>query len=317
MIMPAMPAFYQHAADARRPRRLHGRQDSVARSASSTISIRRGPVRSRAATADRRLEVARIASPAMFDAIAGRYDFLNHVLSAGLDTRWRRRAIASLRADRQRAGARSVHRHRRSGASPRSARGRGAARVVGVDFAGAMLRVGRREAVRARGSSAAIDAGARRRDADSRRRRDRSTRPRSRSASATSPTGAVACAEMHRVLKPGGRLAILEFAVPRTPGLRAAYLWYFRHVLPRIGRADLASQRGLRYLPASVGAFAAPEEFVKFFDRPGSWTSSRPADLRHRLSVYGASGLAAGSWLVLRPRYDFLLGSEPRAPSPG
>ena len=42
------------------------------------------------------------------------------------------------------------------------------------------------------------------------------------------------------MLKPGGRLAILEFAIPTTPLFRAAYLSYFRHILPRIGRLDLA-----------------------------------------------------------------------------
>jgi demethylmenaquinone methyltransferase/2-methoxy-6-polyprenyl-1,4-benzoquinol methylase len=74
---------------------------------------------------------------------------------------------------------------------------------------------------------------------------------------------AVACAEMRRVLKPGGRLAILEFAVPTTPGLSTLYLWYLHHVLPRIGRAISRHNAAYGYLPASIGAFSTPDEFVK------------------------------------------------------
>jgi demethylmenaquinone methyltransferase/2-methoxy-6-polyprenyl-1,4-benzoquinol methylase len=71
-----------------------------------------------------------------------------------------------------------------------------------------------------------------------------------------------ACDEMHRVLAPGGRVAILEFAVPTLPVVRPAYLWYFNNVLPRIGRALSRHRAAYDYLPASVGAFAAPDEFV-------------------------------------------------------
>jgi demethylmenaquinone methyltransferase/2-methoxy-6-polyprenyl-1,4-benzoquinol methylase len=78
-----------------------------------------------------------------------------------------------------------------------------------------------------------------------------------------------ACAEIHRVLKPGGRLAILEFAIPTGRLIRPLYLWYFRRVLPMIGRVVSRHNAAYGYLPASVAAFATPGEFVTILRQSG------------------------------------------------
>jgi demethylmenaquinone methyltransferase / 2-methoxy-6-polyprenyl-1,4-benzoquinol methylase len=203
---------------------------------------------------------------AMFDAIADRYDFLNHLLSAGIDWHWRRQAIRSLAltggerildlctgtADLAIA-ALTAH------PSP--------ARVVGIDFAPAMLRVGSAKLHRRQlnGRAALI--------------RGDATQTPIATASVDAVTLAfgirnvadvdAACDEIGRALKPGGRFAILEFGVPRIPGLRAAYLWYFNRILPRIGRLVSRDRAAYTYLPASVSAFSTPDEFVTILRQHG------------------------------------------------
>jgi demethylmenaquinone methyltransferase/2-methoxy-6-polyprenyl-1,4-benzoquinol methylase len=61
--------------------------------------------------------------------------------------------------------------------------------------------------------------------------------------------------ELRRVLKPGGRLAVLEFSAPVVPGFRQAFGFYFSHVLPRIGGAVSGSRGAYEYLPNSVSKF--------------------------------------------------------------
>ena len=205
----------------------------------------------------------------MFDAIAPRYDFLNRVLSAGIDRRWRTIAIRSLRLSGRETlvdvctGTADVALAAREG---------GAARVIGVDFAGAMLQLGLRK-VQAAGEQRSI--------ALARGDAMRLPLPDRCADAATVAFGIrnvqrpdVACRELARVLRPGGRLAILEFGVPRIPGMRALYLWYFSHVLPRIGRAVSGHNAAYSYLPASVGTFPPPSEFLETLRAAGFETVS-------------------------------------------
>lgn len=69
--------------------------------------------------------------------------------------------------------------------------------------------------------------------------------------------------EMTRVCKPGGQIAILEFSTPRHQPIKAAYQWYFKNILPRIGQALARnSSSAYSYLPDSVGEFPAYEELT-------------------------------------------------------
>ena len=71
------------------------------------------------------------------------------------------------------------------------------------------------------------------------------------------------------VLRPGGRLAILEFGQPRIAGLLTLYAWYFRYLLPLIGRTISKHQSAYSYLPASVGTFPSPSEFLQMCESSG------------------------------------------------
>lgn len=201
----------------------------------------------------------------MFDSIAPRYDLLNQVLSLGLDQKWRKRGVAALEL-----GARSRVLDLCSGTADLAlavtARHQDAS-VVGVDFSAAMLRLGLDKVRRAR------------LDNQIRLVRGDATRIPLADASCDGATIGFgirnvaeperALAELSRVLRPGARLAILEFGQPRIPGIRTLYAWYFRYLLPAIGRRVSHHQSAYSYLPASVGSFPSPAEFARTIERHG------------------------------------------------
>jgi demethylmenaquinone methyltransferase / 2-methoxy-6-polyprenyl-1,4-benzoquinol methylase len=200
----------------------------------------------------------------MFTAIAPRYDLLNHLLSLNVDRRWRRRAVNRVGWE-ERAG--GIYCDACAGtldlAAELASRRGFEGLVVGTDFVPAMLRLGVGKARRGAVPVAAADALALP-FAD--RTFDGATVGFGVRNLADLDAG---LRELHRVLREGRRLVILDFTTPPWAPLRALYLLYFRRILPLLGGAISGHPEAYAYLPASVGAFPAPAALVDRMERAG------------------------------------------------
>jgi demethylmenaquinone methyltransferase / 2-methoxy-6-polyprenyl-1,4-benzoquinol methylase len=187
----------------------------------------------------------------MFAGIAVRYDLLNHLLSGNIDKRWRR--LVAKRLQPALRGERAVALDVACGTGDLSlaiATGTGA-RVIGTDFCRPMLEIASRK----------TSAGARpipyvEGDALRLPFADRSFDAVTIAfglRNLSSVEGGLK--ELLRVLKPGGRCAVLEFSTPVVPGFRALFRFYFTRVLPRIGGLISGSRGAYEYLPDSVSRF--------------------------------------------------------------
>jgi len=202
----------------------------------------------------------------MFTQIAPRYDLLNHLLSFELDRLWRARAAKRLRPILQRPDAVVLDLCCGTGDLAFALAHEGKARILGADFAHTML-------VRAREKSSARSAsdGARAATPMPFFEADALRLPFADAsfdliASAFGfrnlANYEVGLHEIYRVLKPGGTVAILEFAEPPQGFLGNVYRWYFKKVLPRVGWLVSGHQSAYTYLPKSVARFFRPPELA-------------------------------------------------------
>lgn len=235
------------------------------------------PAAPRAGT-DREEQVRRI-----FSEIAPRYDLLNHVLSLNVDRAWRRKAVDRLDWEREPAG---TFLDACAGtfdlALELAARPGFRGRVVAADFAEPMLATGRAKLAATAVSPVCGDSL-------------RLPFPDSSFEGATVGFGARnlsdlprGLAELHRVLRPGARLVVLEFTTPPNPLIRAGYLFYFHRVLPVVGRFVSGHPWAYTYLPESVKQFPGPRDFEDLFRSAGF------REAHHRLLTFGIAAIHWG-----------------------
>ncbi len=192
----------------------------------------------------------------MFNDVSRRYDFLNHFLSAGTDRRWRKKAIG---ISQLHSGESFLDVACGTGDLSIEAAKKKPSRIVGVDFAEKMLRmfIEKKKRLNVNGIADPVQANA-------------ELLP---FAAETFDVAGVAFGvrnfgdletglnELHRVIKKDGRVVILEFSRPRAFAIKQVYFFYFKNILPMIGRLVSGNQGAYSYLPNSVISFPDGESF--------------------------------------------------------
>lgn len=211
----------------------------------------------------------------MFDSISGKYDFLNHFLSLGIDIRWRKKAINYLKPIQPK---QLLDIATGTGDFAIEALKLNPDKVIGVDISEGMLDVGRTK-MKKKGIDHLIEMQSG--DSENLNFED-------------NKFDAVIVAfgvrnfenlekglrEIHRVLRTGGRAVILEFSKPTVFPFKQLYNFYFRWILPKVGRLVSKDTSAYTYLPESVNEFPYGQDFVDKLDKIGfKHTQCKPLTL--------------------------------------
>ena len=220
----------------------------------------------------------------MFDNISGRYDFLNHFLSLGIDIRWRKRAIQELRVIQPKL---ILDVATGTGDFAIQSLDLNPDKVIGVDISEGMLQVGRQKMINRK-----LDQKIELRTGDS----ENLPFEENKFDAVIVAFGVrnfenleKGLVEIFRVVRPGGKVVILEFSKPSHFPFKQLYNLYFKFVLPKIGRVISQDQAAYTYLPESVQAFPDGKDFLKILSDIGyKNTACKPL-------TFGISSLYTGT----------------------
>ncbi len=200
----------------------------------------------------------------MFDNVSPKYDFLNHLLSAGIDIYWRKRAIKLLQKEKPQT---ILDIATGTGDFAIEALKLHPKKIIGIDISEGMLAVGR-EKIQKIGMENVIEL----------RKGDSAHLPlETDSFDAVIASFGVrnfenlleGLSDMCRVMKPGGTCVVLEFSKPKTFPFKQLYNFYFRYILPIVGRMVSKDSSAYTYLPESVQAFPDGNDFLKIYEQAG------------------------------------------------
>jgi demethylmenaquinone methyltransferase/2-methoxy-6-polyprenyl-1,4-benzoquinol methylase len=200
----------------------------------------------------------------MFNSIAGKYDFLNHFLSAGIDIYWRKRAVKVMALNKP---ALILDIATGTGDFAIEALQLNPRKIIGVDISEGMLAIGQ-EKIKKRNLTDKIELQLG--DSENLAFADNIFDGTMAAFGVRNFENlALGLQEMHRVLKPGGRVVILEFSKPRAFPLKQFYNFYFKQILPVFGKLISKDQSAYSYLPESVQAFPDGADFISILKQVG------------------------------------------------
>lgn len=205
----------------------------------------------------------------MFDNIAGNYDFLNHFLSVGIDKKWRKKAIRLLQKDQPK---QMLDIATGTGDFALEALAINPDKITGVDISRQMLEVGKVK-MKKKGVDNIIHLQYG--DSENLPFEDNTFDAITVSFGVRNFENLEAgLKEMLRVLKPGGKVVVIEFSMPEKFPIKQLYSFYFMNILPIIGKMISKDHRAYTYLPESVHAFPYGKRFTDILDRLGFKSSS-------------------------------------------